>query len=126
MLIKWAYWCCNRFLFTMGDTFFDQIKLLMLICRNLGLFYNTDFNSRSVLSKIFNTLVRISLIILYIYSVYKYITFLYVDEKISQLVRIGDLIAIISIVSCLLSKWLYYYIKKKQLEGIILKVTRKL
>lgn len=69
-----------------------------------------------------NTVLRISLVLFYIYTVYEYIMRVYFEKEMSEVLKIGDIIAVTAAVTCVFFKWLYYYIKRRRVVEIIFKV----
>lgn len=106
----------------MDANFMSHLNPLIQLSERIGLTYINDRRFVNTMAKIFNRIMRLSLGIIYISSVYEYAKSVYSDNEMSEVVRIGDIIGMVGAVSCILFKWLYHYIKRKQMMQIILKV----
>lgn len=106
----------------MEESFINHLKPLMRFSEVMGLTYITD-KSTNILSKIINKIIRISLVLIYVYTVYEYIFKIsHSGQVVSEVLKIGDIIAIIAAAICFFLKWLHYYIKRRRALEIIFKV----
>lgn len=107
----------------MEENFLNHFKLLIQFCNANGLTYLSDNKSTTkTISKFINITIRISLIGIYFYAVYEYVTIIIKEKHLSQILRIGDIIGITAGTICVILKWLFHYIQRSQMENLILKV----
>lgn len=109
----------------MKKAFLAHLTPLLQFTERLGLTYIAHHETTNAAKRIMNRTVHIIAVVFYIYTIYEYVTSIYLMNKgFSEVTKIGDIITATFSVYCTFSKWIYYYYAQRKLQEIILKVSQ--